>query len=111
MRVVKYKTKLTEDRKVVLEKEVSMNCPDLDKTVRSPNDVARFDREFLQLHKQSEGYLYMICMNTKNEITSIFGVREIFQKALLENAVSIIIMNNHQSGNPKPSVQDIESTK
>lgn len=31
MRVVKYKTKLIEDRKVVLEKEVSMNCPDLDK--------------------------------------------------------------------------------
>lgn len=123
MRVVKYKTKLTEDRKVVLEKEVSMNRPDLDKTVRSPDDVARFAREFLQLHKQSEEYLYMICMNTKNEITStfelshgnvnssIFGVREIFQKALLANAVSIIIMHNHPSGNPKPSVQDIESTK
>ena len=72
MRVVKYKTKLTEDRKVVLEKEVSMNRPDLDKTVRSPNDVTRFAREFLQLHKQSEEYLYMICMNTKNEIISIF---------------------------------------
>lgn len=102
MRVVKYKTKLTEDRKVVLEKEVSTNCP---------NDVARFAREFLQLHKQSEEYFYMICMNTKNEITSIFGVREIFQKALLANSVSIIIMHNHQSGNPKPSVQDIESIK
>lgn len=65
----------------------------------------------------------MLCMNTKNVIhgvfelshgnvnSSIFGVREIFQKALLANAVSIILIHNHPSGNPKPSVQDIESTK
>ena len=43
--------------------------------------------------------------------SSIFGVREIFQKALLANAVSIILLHNHPSGNLKPSVQDIESTK
>lgn len=62
-------------------------------------------------------------MNTKNVIhgvfelshgnvnSSIFGVREIFQKALLANAVSIILLHNHPSGNPQPSIQDIESTK
>ena len=36
MRVFTYKTKLTEDRKVVLEKEVSMN---------RPNDVAGLSYE------------------------------------------------------------------
>lgn len=36
MRVVKYKTILTEDKKVTLEKELRVNRPDLDKTVRSP---------------------------------------------------------------------------
>lgn len=46
-----------------------------------------------------------------NVNSSIFGVREIFQKALLVNAVSIILLHNHPSGNPQPSIQDIESTK
>lgn len=123
MRVVKYKTKLTADKKVTLEKELSVSRPDLEKTITSPDHVANFAREFLRLHEESEEYLYMICMNTKNVIhavfelshgnanSSIFGVREIFQKVLLANAVSIILIHNHPSGNPKPSVQDIESTK
>lgn len=123
MRVVKYKTKLTDDKKVTLEKELSVNRPDLEKTIKSPDHVAIFARDFLRLHEQSEEYLYMICMNTKNVIhgvfelshgnvnSSIFGVREIFQKALLANAVSIILIHNHPSGNSKPSIQDIESTK
>lgn len=65
----------------------------------------------------------MICMNVKNVITSVFelshgnvnssivGVREMFQKALLANAVSIIVMHNHPSGDCKPSREDIEVTK
>ena len=63
MRVVKYKTKLTEDRKVVLEKDVSMNRPDLDKTVRSPNDVARFAREFLHnlYEYEKRNHFYFWC--------------------------------------------------
>lgn len=123
MRVVKYKTILTEDKKVTLEKELCVNRPDLDKTVRSPENVNTFARDFLRLHEQSEEYLYMICMNVKNVITSVFelshgnvnssivGVREIFQKALLANAVSIIVMHNHPSGDPKPSREDVEVTK
>lgn len=91
MRVVKYKTKLTEDRKVVLEKEVNMNRPD---------DVALFAREFLHdlYEYEKRNHFYFWCQVN-------------LSKALLANAVSIIIMHNHPSGNPKPSVQDIESTK
>ena len=123
MRVVKYRTKLTTDKKVTLEKELSVNRPDLEKTVRSPGDVDVFARKFLHLHEQSEEYLYMICMNVKNVITSVFelshgnvnssivGVREMFQKALLANAVSIIVMHNHPSGDCSPSREDIEVTR
>jgi hypothetical protein len=39
MRVTKYKTKLTENRRVVLEKEVSVNRPDVVSIIRSPEDV------------------------------------------------------------------------
>lgn len=123
MRVVKYRTKLTSDKKVTLEKELCVNRPDLNKTIRSPENVATFARDFLHLHEQSEEYLYMICMNVKNVITSVFelshgnvnssvvGVREMYQKALLANAVNIIVMHNHPSGDPSPSREDVEVTK
>lgn len=123
MRVIQYKTKLTEDRKVTLEKEISVNRPDVDRYVRSPDNVHYFARDCLKLHEQAEEYLYMLCLNTKNAITSVFelshgtvnssvvGVREMFQKALLANAVNIILLHNHPSGDSTPSREDIEITK
>ena len=123
VRMIKYKTKLTEDKRVTLEKEVSVNRPDMVSVIRSPEDAANVARDFIHLHEESEEYLYMICMNTKNKIIGVFevshgnvnssivGVREIFQKALLANAVSIIVMHNHPSGDPKPSREDVEVTK
>ena len=123
MRVVKYKTKLTDDKKAVLEKEFSINYPGLDRKMNSPEKVARFGKEFLQIHKNAEEYLYMICMNVKLEMTSVFelshgsvnssivGIREMFQKALLANAVNVIVMHNHPSGDCTPSREDIDITK
>lgn len=123
VRMIKYKTKLTENKRVELEKEVSMNCPDLTSVIRSPEDAATIGRGFMRIHEEPEEYMYMICMNTKNRIIGVFeishgtvnssivGVREIFQKALLANAVSILIMHNHPSGDPTPSREDIEITR
>ena len=123
VRVIKYKTVLTENQKVVLEKEISVNCPEINRKMNSPESVVRLAKHFLRLHEQSEEYMYMICMNTKLEMTSVFeishgnvnssivGTREVFQKALLANAVSIILMHNHPSGDPKPSIEDIQVTK
>lgn len=123
MRMVKYKTKLTEDRKVVLEKEVSINYPEVRNKILSPDDVASFARRCLGLDFESEEYLYMLCLNTKNVITSVFelshgtvnsslfSVREAFQKALLANAVNVIFIHNHPSGDHQPSREDVEVTK
>ena len=115
MRIIKYKTTLSEDGKAVLEKELSVNYPELDRKMNGPEKVVRLAKEFLHLDDQTEEYLYMICMNSKLELTSVFeishgnvnssiiGAREIFQKALLANAVSIILMHNHPSGDSTPS--------
>ena len=123
VRMIKYKTRLTEDKRVTLEKEISVNRPDMIDTIRSPEDANTIARGFMRLHEESEEYLYMICMNTKNKIIGVFevshgnvnssivGVREIFQKALLANAVSIIILHNHPSGDTKPSREDVDITK
>jgi DNA repair protein RadC len=121
--MIKYKTKLTENRRVALEKEISVNRPDIVSIIRSPEDASNIAKGFIRLHENPEEHLYMICMNTKNRIIGVFelshgnanssivGVREIFQKALLANAVSIIVMHNHPSGDPSPSREDIEVTK
>lgn len=123
MRVTQYKTMLTNDGKAVLEKEVSFNRPDFDRQMNSPDKIVAFAKEVLRIHENAEEYLYMICMNNKlmmtsvfelshgNVNSSIFGVREILQKALLANAVSIVIMHNHPTGDPTPSVEDINVTK
>lgn len=123
MRVVKYKTKLTEDKKAVLEKEVSFNCPEVERKMNSPEKVALLGRNVLCMHEETEEYLYMICLNNKLDMTSVFelshgnvnssvvGIREMFQKALLANAVNIIVMHNHPSGDPTPSREDISVTE
>lgn len=123
MRVTKYKTKLTVDRKAVLEKDYSVNYPDLDNMMNSPEKVAKLAKGFLHMHEETEEYMYMLCLNTKLMLTGIFeishgnvnssivGTREVFQKALLGNAVSIILMHNHPSGDCKPSREDIAVTQ
>ena len=123
MRVIKYKTKLAENNRAVLEKECSVNYPEIDRKMNSPEKIARLAREYLHIHEETEEYLYMFCMNTKLELigvfelshgnvnSSVFSVREIFQKALLANAVSIILLHNHPSGDCTPSSQDIAATK
>lgn len=123
VRMIKYKTRLTENKRVALEKEVSTNCPDLTYAIKSPDDAVNVGKGFMRIHEEPEEYMYMICMNTKNKIIGVFEIshgsvnasivspREVFQKALLANAVSIILMHNHPSGDSTPSREDIEVTK
>lgn len=42
---------------------------------------------------------------------SVLTPREVFQKALLANAVGIILLHNHPSGDCTPSNEDIKVTK
>jgi DNA repair protein RadC len=121
--MTKYTTKLTENKRVVLEKEVSMNYPMLAYKITSPIDAVEIGKECLRIHEKPEEYMYMICMNTKNKVIGVFEIshgsvnasivmpREVFQKALLANATSIIVMHNHPSGDCTASREDIEVTK
>lgn len=123
VRMIKYKTKLTDNKRVVLEKEVTKNCPNLSYAITTPEDAAVIGREFMRIHEESEEYMYMICLNTKNRVLGVFEIshgsvntsiltpREVFQKALLANAVSIVLMHNHPSGDCTPSREDINVTK
>lgn len=123
MRITQYKTKLTEDRKVKLEHERSANCPQIDRVMNRPDVVLQVARDFLRMHEDTEEHSYMLCLNNKLVLTSVFqvshgnvnsaimGAREIFQKALLANAVNIIILHNHPSGDCTPSPEDVRVTE
>lgn len=74
---------------------------------------------FLGLEQE---YFYALYLNTKSELItykllfkgtinkSIVHPREIFKEAVLESAYYIIIMHNHPSGDPSPSIEDEELT-
>lgn len=106
-----------------LLKEVSYDCDTVNKYCTASYMVYKIATEILHMDLYSEEYLYLFCFNTKMGLQSIFEVshgtcdtslargREIFQKALLTNAVNIILVHNHPSGDPHPSECDIALTK
>lgn len=88
--------------------------------VDSPSSIARYYMEDLCHLRQEVVMLIMLDSKAsiiKEEIVSKGTVnysaitpREIFAEALLSNAVSVILMHNHPSGDPTPSEDDIHFT-
>ncbi|MGL4762052.1 MAG: RadC family protein [Sarcina sp.] len=73
--------------------------------------------------KDTQEVVRLLCLNTKNNIistkeifkgslnSSIVHPREIFKEAINLSAASIILCHNHPSGDPTPSIEDINITK
>ena len=65
----------------------------------------------------------MLALDTKNKVIGIFEIsrgslnasiihpRDVFQRAILVNAASVILVHNHPSGDPTPSSEDVALTK
>lgn len=85
-----------------------------------PSSVAEYYMERLR-HLETE-HVYLILTDTKNRFIkeillskgtvnmSLMPVREIFVEALRYQAVHILLLHNHPSGDSTPSRQDIEIT-
>ena len=88
--------------------------------IKTPEDVvnilsADYDAAVVEMAQ-------MLALGTKNKIIGIFTIstgslnasiihpRDIFQRAILSNAASVILAHNHPSGDPTPSSEDIELT-
>jgi len=64
----------------------------------------------------------LLCFNVKNDLLSysiisqgtltsaLIHPREVLKHAILSNAASVIFIHNHPSGDPNPSMDDIEIT-
>lgn len=86
-----------------------------------PSSIAKYYMEEMRHQKQENMKLLML--NTKSKLigetniskgtvnASLVSPRELFIEALEKEAVSIILVHNHPSGDPTPSDQDILLTK
>jgi hypothetical protein len=90
-------------------------------TIRNSEDVVAILRdELLQADRER---LVCLFLNAKNVVTGMEVVsigtltsspvtpREVFKAAILASAAAIIICHNHISGNPAPSVDDVQVTE
>lgn len=92
------------------------------KSISCPKDTVRVFNEVLELDSRTEEVFAIMTLDTKNKVTGLFIVsigainssivhpREVYKRALLQNASSIIACHNHPSGNPTPSKEDINIT-
>ena len=96
---------------------------DVQKKIQTPGDVFNIAQNVIRANEYAEENLWLITLDTKNNITGIFTVstgslnssvvhpREVFKRAVLQNSASIIICHNHPSGDPTPSPEDNSTTK
>ena len=87
----------------------------------TPESIARYYMEDLRHAKQEE--MKLLLLNTKARLicesniskgtvnATLISPRELFVEALQKNAVSIILLHNHPSGDPTPSREDILITR
>ena len=85
--------------------------------------VYEFARDILSMDMFTEERLYAVSVNAKGDVIGFFEVsrgtatgsmastREIFKGAILSNAVAIVLLHNHPSGDPTPSNDDVKTTK
>ena len=105
--------------KMIKEDSVPYEAP----VIKSPAEVYQAALQLLALHEEPEEHFCIFCLNTKNKIVGVHTIsigslnasivhpREVFKAAMLNNAAAIICIHNHPSGDPKPSWEDIETTK
>lgn len=105
---------------LVKEKEAPYGYGD---GLTSPNEVAKLAIDVLKMGQFAEEYMYLVALSTKNQINGLAEIghgilnnmlvhpREVYKYAISMNAASIILIHNHPSGNPTPSIEDIEITR
>jgi len=90
-------------------------------TIRCPRDVADLVMADLKMFDQE--HFRVLLLDTKNRVTRIEEVfkgslnasvshpREAFRAAVSAAAAAIILVHNHPSGDPRPSQEDIATTR
>ena len=112
--MTKYKLELVKEESHKYEVETRISCP---------KDIYEVLTKVCRIQCNAEEVFILITLNTKNIVTGYFEVhrgtintslvhpREVFKRALLNNASNIVVAHNHPSGDPNPSKEDIQITE
>ena len=104
-----------------LGRRLTTATPDDRYQVRSPADVAKLLMPEMGILEQEQ--LRVVLLNTKMQIMDVVTVyvgnvnstivrpAELFREAVRVNTPAIVMVHNHPSGDPTPSLQDIEVTR
>lgn len=96
---------------------------DIDKSVGNPIQARDLFIEVLELDQRAEEVFAMATLDIKSKVTGVFEVsignltsslvspREVFKRAILQNAAAIVLAHNHPSTVPEPSNDDVTVTK
>ncbi|MBN1162236.1 DNA repair protein RadC [Patescibacteria group bacterium] len=109
--------------KALTEIALRLNNPDTESSIQvnKPKDV--YDLVRKDIFGKKKEYLFLISLDTKNNLISkdivsigtineaVIHPREIYNKAIRNNAVSIILAHNHPSNDTTPSKEDIYVTQ
>lgn len=121
MEICEYGLEVVENGHSVLCKKEIFHC-DFD-TIKSSRCFFQLLNNTFRLGYQAEERIYLIAMNTKNQILGLFMVshgtvnkafispREVLVRALLCGATNIVLAHNHPSQNVQPSKADLDITK
>lgn len=94
----------------------------VEEKITDPETAVKIVNEIFDLENKAEEEMVMMTLDTKNKATGLFRIskgtinqtivhpREIFKRAMLHNANSIMLFHNHPSGDLKPSQEDINVT-
>ena len=112
--MTKYRLELVKEESHKYEVETIISCP---------KDIYEVLTKVCRIQCNAEEVFVLITLNTKNIVTGYFEVhrgtintslvhpREVFKRALLNNARYIMVAHNHPSGDPTPSQEDILLTQ
>lgn len=112
--MTKYRLELVKEESHKYEVETRISCP---------KDIYEVLTKVCRIQCNAEEVFILITLNTKNIVTGYFEVhrgtintslvhpREVFKRALLNNARYIMVAHNHPSGDPNPSKEDIQMTE
>ena len=76
-----------------------------------------------EMRHESQEIVMVLCLSSKGRLlgrkiisrgtvnSAVLTPREIFVEAVAHRAASVILLHNHPSGDPSPSMEDIERTK
>ena len=106
--------------KLIKESTAEYNVP---QKVDSPQNTYDLFNNVLDISSNAEEVLAMATLDTKLHVSGVFIVsrgtvncsmvhpREVFKRAILQNASCIVLAHNHPSGDSTPSEEDIKVTK